>query len=228
MTFATTTDVLQSINPLAQTQEKKAKDLLHICCSRIPHDNKQTIHQQRCFSSGGGKKRETPTQKNKNCNLSLLHQSIKEGSNQNHKKNKKKESRTPKHITLNNPQLEIDKPQAKNNDDNDNKAWRHKPKRRNHQKHNYYINYYYYYYYYYYYSAKKKCSHQQQHHHTTTTTTTSSPSSSSSSTTTTTKDKNGNLEKATTVNSMQHTRLLLIFLFLFWVGLGTWETAPEI
>jgi hypothetical protein len=86
MTFATTTDVLQSINPLAQTQEKKAKDLLHICCSRIPHDNKQTIHQQRCFSSGGGKKRETPTQKNKNCNLSLLHQSIKEGSNQNHKK----------------------------------------------------------------------------------------------------------------------------------------------
>jgi hypothetical protein len=113
MTFATTTDVLQSINPLAQTQEKKAKDLLHICCSRIPHDNKQTIHQQRCFSSGGGKKRETPTQKNKNCNLSLLHQSIKEGSNQNHKNKKKKESRTPKHITLNNPQLEIDKPQAK-------------------------------------------------------------------------------------------------------------------
>jgi hypothetical protein len=94
MTFATTTDVLQSINPLAQTQEKKTKDLLHICCSRIPHNNKQTIHQQRCFSSGGReKKRETPT--TKNCNLSLtsinqsINQSIKEGSNQNHKNKKK-------------------------------------------------------------------------------------------------------------------------------------------
>jgi hypothetical protein len=91
---------------------KKTKDLLHICCSRIPHNNKQTIHQQRCFSSGGGKKRETPTQKKQKLqSFSYINQSIKEGSNQNHK-NKKKES-TPKHITLNNPQLEINKPQAK-------------------------------------------------------------------------------------------------------------------
>jgi hypothetical protein len=76
MTFATTTDVLQSINPLAQTQEKKTKDLLHICCSRIPHNNKQTIHQQRCFSSGGGKKeklqpKKKKKNKNKKCNISL-------------------------------------------------------------------------------------------------------------------------------------------------------------
>jgi hypothetical protein len=60
----------------------------------------------------GGKKRETPTQKKTKIAIFLLHQSTKEGSNQNHK-NKKKESRTPKHITLNNPQLEIEKPQAK-------------------------------------------------------------------------------------------------------------------
>jgi hypothetical protein len=116
MTFATTTDVLQSINPLAQTQEKKTKDLLHICCSRIPHNNKQTIHQQRCFSSGGGKKEKLQPKKKKNTKtktaIFLLHQSIKEVSNQNHK-NKKKESRTPKHITLNNPRLEIHKPQFK-------------------------------------------------------------------------------------------------------------------
>jgi hypothetical protein len=79
MTFATTTDVLQSINPLAQTQEKKAKDLLHICCSRIPHNNKQTIHQQRCFSSGGEKKEKLQPKKTKIAIfLSYINQSKKE------------------------------------------------------------------------------------------------------------------------------------------------------
>jgi len=113
MTFATTTDVLQSINPLAQTQEKKAKDLLHICCSRIPHNNKQTIHQQRCFSSGGEKKEKLQPKKTKIAIfLSYINQSKKEAIKTT-KNKKKKESRTPKHITLNNPQLEIDKPQAK-------------------------------------------------------------------------------------------------------------------
>jgi hypothetical protein len=53
----------------------------------------------------GGKKRETPTQKKQKLqSFSYINQSIKEGSNQKYE-NKKKESRTPKRITLNNPQL---------------------------------------------------------------------------------------------------------------------------
>jgi hypothetical protein len=62
----------------------------------------------------GEKKRETPTPKKKTkIAIFLLHQSIKEGSNQNPHKQEEGIKNSKTHNSENNPQLEIDKPQAK-------------------------------------------------------------------------------------------------------------------
>jgi hypothetical protein len=76
--------------------------------------NKQSTNKDASVLGGEKKRNYNPKKKKTKTKTAifLLHQSIKEGSNQNHK-NKKKESRTPKHITLNNPRLEIHKPQFK-------------------------------------------------------------------------------------------------------------------